>query len=77
MSWPRIIAIVAVSVLLIPVAVGLAVMELGTVDRSQCDWETFEYICSEHEGSYGVACAIVLLVWAGFTWLLSRRRRAA
>jgi hypothetical protein len=74
-NWPRVIANFVVSGLLLPTASLFALLEWSTVDRSQCNWETFENICSDYEGMYGMACGVVLLIWATLTWAINRKRK--
>ena len=77
MNWSRILANTVVSGLLLPTAAMFALLEWSTVDRAQCNWETFENICSDYEGMYGIACAVVLLIWAPLTWAINRKREEA
>ena len=74
MNWPRILANIVISGLLLPAAAIFALLELATVDRSECNWETFENICSDYEGVYGIVCAVLLLLWAALTYATNRSR---
>jgi fumarate reductase subunit D len=73
MNWRRFGANAGWSALLLPVAVFFGMMELGTVDRSECNWETFEYICSDYEGTYGIVCGVALVLWLVAIWAINRR----
>ena len=77
MNWPRVIANTALGGLLLPMAAMFALLEWSTVDQSECNRETFENICSDYEGTYGIVCVIVLLIWAVLTWAVNRKRRDA
>ena len=74
MNRRRIRANALVSVPLLAAAAFFAVMELGTVDRSQCNWETFENLCSDYKGAYGVVCGLLLALWAALTFAVNRPR---
>ena len=74
MNWSRIFANIVISGLLLPAVAILALLELSTVDRSECNWETFESICSDYEGMYGIVCAVLLILWAGLTYAANRSR---
>ena len=76
MSRPRILVNAVTCLLLLPLAAVLGLLELGTVARSECDYQSFEYICSDYEGAYGLASATVLLLWAGLMWVVNRRPKA-
>ena len=74
MNWPRILTNLLVSGLLLPAAAMFALLELGSVDRAECNWETFEKLCSDYKGTYGVACGLLFVLWAALTFAINRRR---
>ena len=74
MNWRKILANLLVSGLMLPAAAMFAVLELGSVDRSDCDWETFETLCSDYKGIYGVACGVLIVLWAALNFAINRPR---
>ena len=72
--FSKILAHLLVSGLLLPAAAMFAVLELGSVDRSQCDWDTFEKLCSDYKGTYGVVCGVLFVVWAALSFAINRPR---
>jgi hypothetical protein len=71
-SLRKILPNLLVSGLLLPAAAMFAVLELGSVDRTQCNWETFEKLCSDYKGMYGLACALLFMLWAALTYAINR-----
>ena len=77
MSRQRILANALVSVPLLSAAVFFVLMEIGTVDRSRCNWDTFENLCSDYDGTYGLAAGLLFLLWAALTFAINRLRTKA
>ena len=73
MTWQRLLCLGVISVFFLPIAGFFALLELSTVDRAECDWENFDRICSDYEGTYGIVCGLLLIVWALSLWALIRK----